>query len=95
MEGYLVTYLTANKNSRIIGWFSGHTHDNNIENVSISTSGGQDELNYITFTRTPYNQQSPIYNRTNLSFGICSYNILNKNLKINGQGFQDSYDITY
>jgi len=95
MEGYLVTYLTANKNSRIIGWFSGHTHDNNIENVSISTSGGQDELNYITFTRTPYNQQSNIYNRTNLSFGICSYNILNKNLKINGQGFQDSYDITY
>ncbi|WP_177428263.1 metallophosphoesterase family protein, partial [Candidatus Venteria ishoeyi] len=95
IENAMISYLTTNKNSRVVGWLSGHTHVNNIKKVAISTSGGQSELNYITSYRTAYGTTALTYNRTNLSYSFCEFDSSLKKLTITGYGFQDSYELTY
>lgn len=95
LENAMISYLTTNKNSRIIGWFGGHAHESMRQQESISTSGGQTELNYFTLARTGYSTQSQTYRRTELSFAVCTYNKDDRTLEIDGFGSQDSYSITY
>ncbi len=95
MENALISHLTTNKNTRMIGWFGGHAHESMREQVAISTSGGQSELNYFTTARGAFSTQSKTYKKSNLSYSVIEYDKDTKNIIINGFGNQASYDITY
>jgi len=95
LENALEGYLTTNKNSRIVGWFGGHAHESMRKEIPISTSGGQSNLNYFTMQWGVFNSQSPVYNKADLSFAICSFDKATRAFDITGMGHQKSYSIQY
>ena len=95
LENAMISYLTINKNSRILGWFGGHAHESMRKEISITTSGGQTALNYFTMAWGVFNSSAPVYNKGDLSFSVCTFDKSDRSFEIKGFHDQTSYSIQY